>query len=86
VIKHLSPQPDDQSELAAIIVLDNWRPPAWLHEPGDDPARTIVMAMLRALANNGHALWTILESGDVRLSCVSDAVYHLTEYGVTRLR
>jgi hypothetical protein len=86
VLKHLSPQPDERGGPTPTIVLENWQPPAWLHESGDDPARAIVMAMLRALADSGHALWTTLESGDVRLSCASGVVYHLTESGVTRIR
>jgi hypothetical protein len=72
--------------MAKSAVLAAWQPPSWLNEPGYDPARAVVIAAFRTLADSGMALWTILESGDVRLSCETGEVFHLTEYGVTRIR
>jgi hypothetical protein len=77
---------DGRDEIAKIVVLETWQPPNWLNEPGDDPARAVVMAAFRELADSGMALWSVLESGDVHLSCETGEVFHLTEYGVRRIR
>jgi hypothetical protein len=77
---------DSRGEIATTVALEIRQSPGWLGDRGGDPARAAVVAALRALADSGEALWTILESGDVRFSCESGAVYHLTENGVTRIR
>jgi hypothetical protein len=79
-------RPDDRRQIAGTVALRAWHPPGWLNEPDADPSCAVVMAAFRALADSGKVVWTLLESGEVRLSCDSGEVYRLTERGVTRLR
>jgi hypothetical protein len=81
-----SPRLEGRNDVTISTVFEAWRPPIGVDETSDDPARTVVMAAFHALVDSGMALWTTLESGDVRISCEWGAVYHLDEYGVTRVR
>ena len=57
----------------------------WLDRACADPARALVIAAVRALAESGVVEWTVLESGDVRLRSASGALYLLGSDGITRL-
>ena len=56
------------------------------HEPphtGLD--RALVLRLLHGLVDSGVAGWTVLESGDIRLSLASGAIFNLGQGGVTRI-
>ena len=53
--------------------------------PHVGPDRELVLRLLRGLVESGVAEWTVLESGDVRLSLASGAVFNLGQSGVTRI-
>ena len=53
--------------------------------PHIDPDRDLVLRLLRGLVESGVAEWTVLESGDIRLSLASGAVFNLGQGGVTRI-
>jgi hypothetical protein len=84
--RHSLPEPEERSETATSTALGAWEPPAWLTTPSNDPARALVVDVLRALAENGEVEWTILESGDVCVTHSSGLVLHLRENGITRIR
>jgi hypothetical protein len=86
VTRQSSPQPDERGGSIATVALETWRPPTWLDVPGDDPARAFVVGAVRALVDAGQATWAVLEGGDVRVTCSSGVVLHLTEDGVIRIR
>jgi hypothetical protein len=65
--------------------LESLLPPTWLTTPSSDPARAFVVDVLRALVDSGEAFWTILESGDVRVTFPSGVVLQLGEDGITRI-
>lgn len=50
-----------------------------------DPDREFVLRLLRGLVESGVAEWTVLESGDIRLSLASGAIFNLGQGGVTRI-
>lgn len=81
------PQPSPPgagSEAAITAPCPKW--PAWLDAMRDDPARAVVIEALLSLVEAGEAFWTVLESGDVRVDCVSGIVLHLGERGLARIR
>ena len=53
--------------------------------PHIDHDRDFVLRLLRGLVESGVAEWTVLESGDIRLSLASGAVFNLGQGGVTRI-
>jgi hypothetical protein len=50
-----------------------------------DPDRELVLRLLRGLVEHGVAEWAVLESGDIRLSLASGAIFNLGQGGVTRI-
>jgi hypothetical protein len=85
VTKPSPPQSDERSDTTTTVTLDSLQPPTWLTKSSNDPARALVVDVLRALVDSGEAGWTLLESGDVRITCLSGMVLHLGEDGVTRI-
>jgi hypothetical protein len=53
--------------------------------PRIDPDREFVLRLLRGLVESGVAEWAVLESGDIRLSLASGAIFNLGQGGVTRI-
>jgi hypothetical protein len=53
--------------------------------PHIDPDREFVLRSLRGLVESGVAEWTVLESGDIRLSLASGVIFNLGQDGVTRI-
>lgn len=53
--------------------------------PRIDPDREFILRLLRGLVESGVAEWTVLESGDIRLSLASGAIFNLGQGGVTRI-
>ena len=53
--------------------------------PHIDPDREFVLRLLRGLVESGVAEWTVLESGDIRLSLASGAIFNLGQGGITRI-
>jgi hypothetical protein len=53
--------------------------------PHIDRDREFVLRLLRGLVESGVAEWTVLESGDIRLSLASGAIFNLGQDGVTRI-
>jgi hypothetical protein len=75
-----------KAEHKTAITVPHFRRPAWFDATAEeDPARAVVMETLFALVEKGEAVWTVLESGNVRLDCISGVVLHLGEHGLTRL-
>jgi hypothetical protein len=79
-------QPEERGEPSTVGALETWRPPAWLDTPGEDAARAFVVDAVRALVDARLATWTVLEGGDVRVTCSSGVVFQLTEDGIIRIR
>lgn len=79
------PLAGERGNLTTSDSLKAWQP-GWLTAPNHDPARAVVVYALRALVASGEAAWTILESGDIQVTCVSGAVLQLRESGVTRIQ
>ena len=50
-----------------------------------DPDKALVMTVIGQLVADGHAEWTMLDDGDVELSCNSGETFILAERVLIRL-